>query len=165
MENQPNDTVRFVDFVRERETIRKKKEAGKSWPWTADPVLQKYYFCNVRREHDRTTKWIATNWRDPNAGDIDCWFAMAVARFVNWPPTLINLGYPVPWHPDHFLEVMAERKRRGEKLEGDAYMIRANPKAPGQPKAVYITDHVLTPLWNARKLLRPLKGDTLRDWH
>jgi hypothetical protein len=161
----PDDITRFVDFIVEREAIRKRKEAGKSWPYTDDPILREYRFCNIHREQDRTTKWIATNWRKPHADDPNLWFAMAVARFVNWPPTLTELGFPVPWQPDQFLDVMEKRKRRGQKLEGDAYMIRANPKAPGQPKAIYIATSVLTPLWKAHESLRPRKGDTLRDWH
>jgi hypothetical protein len=161
----PNHVDALLAFVSEREAIRRRRAAGELWPWTDHPVLREFYFCNVRREQDRTSKWIATNWRDPHADDPDVWFAMAVARFVNWPPTLTELGFPVPWQPDQFLDVMEKRKRRGQKLEGDAYRIRANPKAPGQPKAIYIAGSVLTPLWKARGSLRPRRDDTLRGWH
>ena len=43
---------------------------------------------------DRTTRWIADNWRTPHVDDPDVWFAMVIARFVNWPDTLAALGYP-----------------------------------------------------------------------
>jgi hypothetical protein len=34
-----------------------------------------------------------------------------VARFINWPDTLAEIGYPVPWNlnREHFLAVMAVR--------------------------------------------------------
>lgn len=43
-------------FVRTRELIRIRKEAGDPSPWCDDPILQTYHFHNVRREDDRTTR-------------------------------------------------------------------------------------------------------------
>lgn len=55
----------YFAFVREREAIRIKKEAGHKPPWTDDLVLQQFRFCNVWREDDRTTRWFAKHLRDP----------------------------------------------------------------------------------------------------
>jgi hypothetical protein len=46
----------FCWFIRERESIRKNKELGMPWPWTADPILQRYKFCNIWRQDDTTTQ-------------------------------------------------------------------------------------------------------------
>lgn len=46
----------FIHFIEERESIRKKKEAGEPRPWTEDLFLQKYLFTNVWRQDDKTTK-------------------------------------------------------------------------------------------------------------
>jgi hypothetical protein len=54
---------RLVNFVIEREAIRLKKEGGKRPPWTHDEILRDGYFCNVRREDDKVTRWIAKHWR------------------------------------------------------------------------------------------------------
>ena len=56
----------FYEFMKARENIRLVKEAGAPWPWTGDPILQEYKFTNVKREHDRTTKWMRENWTKPH---------------------------------------------------------------------------------------------------
>ncbi len=81
-------------WITERESIRRRREAGEPAPWTSDPVLRDYRFCNVRRENDAVTRHIAARWRAPHADDPHLWFAMAVARFINWPDTLDELGFP-----------------------------------------------------------------------
>ena len=48
----------FVYFIHERESIRLRKESGLHQPWTVDPILNDYYFCNINREDDKTTKYI-----------------------------------------------------------------------------------------------------------
>src|SRR5215813_2551463 len=88
---------RLFAFAQERYNIFLRRNAGEKPPWTKDPVLRDYRFCNVYREDDRVTIWIRENWREPHADDPDLWFAMAVARLVNWPDSLAALGYPVPW--------------------------------------------------------------------
>jgi hypothetical protein len=107
--NIRNNVDRLLTFVAERETIRIKRAENSPWPWTTDPILQTYSFCNVRREDDKTTKWIARNFREPHAGEPDLWFATVVARLVNLIGTLAALGFPVPWDPNWFLDVMAAR--------------------------------------------------------
>ena len=156
---------RLVAWIAEREAIRLRRAAGESPPWSGDEIFQSWSFTNVRREDDRVTKWIWETWREPHADDPDLWFAMVVARFVNEPATLAEIGYPVPWDPQHFLAVMKERKARGEKLyRDDAYMIRADNR-PGRPKPLDQVEDVFEPLWRDRKELRPRKGETLASYH
>ncbi len=156
---------RFGAFIAEREAIRISRSLGDPWPWTDDEWLRRYRHCNIRREDDSVTIWLRDHWREPHADDVDVWFALAVARLVNDPATLKEVGYSVPWRREHFLEVIAARQRRGESVERRAYRIRANPKAPGTPKAVYIANDVLTPMWAARQRLRPRRRDTLDAFH
>ena len=56
---------RFLYWIKERESIRKKKEAGNPKPWTDDPILQNYRFCNVRRMDDTVSQWLLKNWYEP----------------------------------------------------------------------------------------------------
>jgi hypothetical protein len=153
--------ARLVDFIVERESIRRKKEGGARPPYTRDQILRDAYFTNIHREDDKVTRWISQHWREPHAADPDLWFAMTVARFVNWTLTLAEIGYPVPWKPEHFLAVMARRKARGETVYGGAYMIRADNTNPGTPTAEYQVRSVFNPLWRDRERLRPRRGDTL----
>ena len=49
----------FFNYMKERHSIWYKKEAIKQpAPWTSDPILQKYNFCNVERELDKGTKHV-----------------------------------------------------------------------------------------------------------
>lgn len=54
----------FFGFVRERQRIMLLRKSGAAPPWTEDEVLQKYRFCNVFREDDKTTVWFRENIRD-----------------------------------------------------------------------------------------------------
>ncbi len=155
-------TRELFDFVVERHMVHRRKKAGKPKPWTDDPVLQEYRFCNVYRELDTVTKWIAENWRKPHEDGMDVWFAMVVARFVNWPDTLAEIGYPVPWNPDRFIEAVDGRMRREEKAWTGAYMIRAQPGYPGT-KAEYLAKEVFAPLWEDRRKLRIVQHGTLAE--
>ena len=144
------------------EQIRVLRESGAPSPWSDDPVLRDWSFCNVRREDDRVTQWVTQNWREPHKDDPDLWFAMAVARFVNWPDTLQELGYPVPWDKEHFVLVLQTRAARGEKMFSEAYKISNSGKSV--PKVGHVAG-VLDRLWQARKALRPKCGQRLAEYH
>lgn len=49
----------LYNFITERYNIHLKKDVLKQDPpWTKDDVLSQYRFTNVRREHDKETKWL-----------------------------------------------------------------------------------------------------------
>lgn len=114
----------------EREWVRIHKEAYKRRPWSADPIFQQTYFCNVRREDDRVTKWIRENWdmEERNVTVHHHLLAMALARFVNKPSTLEILSYPKNgWtmpYASHWNIVMSNV----EKPWGGAYIVSTNGK-------------------------------------
>ena len=80
----------FVPWAVEREKIRERRETGEPGPWTIDPILQKYRFCNVCREDDKTTRWIKKHVRDPlaDAMPIILLQSVALARLTNRLSTL-----------------------------------------------------------------------------
>ena len=45
-------------FASERQQIFEKRLAGQPAPWTDDPILQKYKFCNVFRATDRVSQYM-----------------------------------------------------------------------------------------------------------
>jgi hypothetical protein len=141
----------LFDFIKERHAIYTRRQQGIKKPWTYDHILQNYRFCNVYRELDTVTQWIAKNWRDPNTNDNNVWFAMAVARLVNWPDTMEALGYPVPWNPKHFITTLAGLKMAGAKVFTGAYMIPADARYTS--KAESIATAVLTPMWEKRNYI------------
>lgn len=54
----------FFSYARARHAIYLARQSGQDGPWTDDPILQRYRFCNVFRELDRTTIWFRENVRD-----------------------------------------------------------------------------------------------------
>lgn len=155
----------FFAFVSERHKIYRYREVlHQPKPWTDDPILRRYRFCNVYRELDRVTEWIRENWRDPHRRDPDLWFALTVARFLNLPASLKAIGYPVPFEKTAFKRVLRRRKESGEVIFNGAYMIHADAVETGL-KTDYLADFVFTPMWKDRESLRPRKTDSLRDFY
>jgi P4 family phage/plasmid primase-like protien len=151
---------RLFAFACERHRIYLKRQAGEPKPWTNDPILQTYRFCNIYRELDAVTSWIREYWREPHADDPDLWFAMTIARLTNKVATFERLGYSVPWDRERFLEVMATTETTPY---GAAYMIPAG--APSVPKPVHQADQIFDPLWAGRERLRPRTGDMLESFY
>jgi alpha-glutamyl/putrescinyl thymine pyrophosphorylase clade 1 len=147
----------FFRFINERHRIYLRKQASKDWPWSKNPILQTFKFTNVFRELDMTTTWLRVRWRDPYADHPDLWFAMAVARTINWPDTLEEIGFPDPWNPDRVAKVIADRMARGEKVFSDAYQGAVSRKK-GQPRGDYVVERLdklfqsKPPLHNAKTL-------------
>ena len=87
---------------------------------------------------------------------------MAVARFTNWPDTMAELGYPVPWKREYFIAMLQDRAARGEKVFNEAYNITNGGQSV--PKAQHVAS-VLDKLWAARNTLRPRPDERLAEWH
>lgn len=118
---------------------QKKEEQNQKPPWTTDPYLSQYRYCNVHRENDRVTRWIAKHWREPNADDPNLWHGMLVARMINWPPTLEYIGYPSrDWFAARVLNQLEAWRDSGNKVFTGAYTISTN----GVPmdKLQYVVD-------------------------
>lgn len=157
---------RLVAFIVAREEVRRRREAGEPRPWTTDPILQRYRFCNVHREDDRVTTWIRSNWREPYSSYKDLWHLMVLARWINEPGTLRqyqerNKRFPY-WSRKTLYEVHRLRKGMGARFYNPAYMITT--AGTRQDKLDYICDK-LDMLWLRRKSMRPRGEDTLNSWH
>lgn len=120
-------------------------------PWTGDPILQTYRFCNVRRRDDRVSRWLIEHMLLSHAVHDTFTFVqwVSLGRWVNWPPTLeaiFDAGYVKP----HSIDLPAagklidSRQRSGDKVWTGAYMIRA-PKN-GMPKGQFICENVVAGL-------------------
>lgn len=120
-----SDPIHILAYwVRERNLITKLKDAGKTPPYTDDPILRSYRFCSVHREDDRVTRWIARHWRSKSDGYT--WHAMIVARFLNWTPTLEYCGYPEPWGTDRFATKLLQLEREKQRIFTSAYIVSTN---------------------------------------
>jgi hypothetical protein len=155
----------LAKFMIARDTARQNKEADQPKPWTKDPILQTFRFCNVHREDDAVTRWLRKNWYagSPFAGSEDIWFAAVVARLLNLPDSLMAVRTAVlPWKPAAFQRALHHRKAQGAKNFNAAYIVSTNGVA--MDKVEYLVKRVLGPLWADRKKLRPRSG-TLAEYH
>lgn len=149
----------FFALLRKRYQVFINKEAKLPKPWTDDPILLDYRFCNVFREDDTVTIWIRENWREPYFDHPKLWFAMCVARQINHPETLAELTDLVfsdkDWWDDGLWRIatdrMEARMARGEKVYTGAYMIRGPVFESDRvkSKAEHTCKNVLAPVWIA----------------
>lgn len=156
-------------WITERERIRIRKEQGLPQPWTKDPILGKYRFCNVDRNDDAVTRWVFANWLNPHSGDANLWFAMVVARLLNLPFSLeyaqgavFNRKGKVDWRADMFVSTLHYIRDNGNKIFNAAYIVSTNGRT--MEKVDYLAEMVLTPLWERRKLAPAAMG-SLEEFH
>lgn len=169
-------------WVREREATRIRKDSGAPAPWTDDPIIAKFRFCNVRREDDRVTVWIREHIREPFADHPNLWFMLAISRWINWPDTMaeaLAAGYgawpdDVRFTTERLAAILHRREARKDKVFTGAYTINA-PSTKGASKIDYVANTVLGAPWKYREYFERLfaggpfagevKPPTLREVH
>lgn len=138
----------FLTFIHERERIRCKKELGLPRPWTNDPILEQYRFCNVNREHDKVTRWIDANIRDRFHSSPHLWFTLIIARLINQPSSLdriyrgSSLGV---WNKVRFLRD-TDPDTQPKPIFNAAYIVSTNGMK--KQKNRYVAEDVLDPIWS-----------------
>lgn len=150
-------------WITERNQVLANKKSGKPKPWSSDPIFQTYRFCNVDREDDTVTKWIHQHMRLPYRDDPYLWFNLALARFINLPECLNELGYFKEWKPERFLRVMDRREKLNLRRFNGAYIISGAGITPGKSKHSHLSDKVFTPLWK-RRHEAPIDSYLCKSW-
>jgi len=128
-----NPREQFLHFIREREKARISKELLGKPPYSCDAVIAIYKFCNINREHDTVTKWIADNVRGTCYSPQELVINMLICRIFNEPKTLIHL-LPYTNMKDLALAVFTHKKT-GAKLFRGAYMMPSHSTQGGQVSA------------------------------
>ena len=59
-------------------------------PWTDNPVIQEYRFTNVRREHDKETRWVIENVCNAQMTEANKWLNIILFRMINKSETCKN---------------------------------------------------------------------------
>lgn len=172
-----NKLAEFNGFMQERHNIYLKRKRDLPPPWTDDPVLREFRFCNVYRELDTVTIWIRENIREPFAEHPHLWFMLAIARRINLPATLEELmadkwawpttlaGKKTRWSPERMIELLDARTARGEQVYTGAYMItaRVGKEHTGVTKSRCTAIDNLLPLWQKAADIEPKLHGTLED--
>ncbi len=145
----------FFQFCRDREFVRINKESGKPKPWTDDPILRDFYFCNIFREDDKVTRWFRREIREPLRDNHRVAMATVVFRWFNLISTgelIRNLLREDPYDLEHIEAVLRPIQARGDKLYTGAFMINS---APGVDK--------LTSLLECMKEAKPIASALATD--
>jgi hypothetical protein len=171
LKNKDHST-KLAAFMRARHSIYLSRKAGVSYPWTTDPILSAYRFCNVYRELDVVTIWVRENIREPYAEHPQLAFLLGLARQINHPETLAEIfaeANPAKrWDPERVRRVMNARAARGEKVYTGAYMLYGGNNASlgtERDKPNFTTKIVLDPLYRARKVTDAAAAKSMEAAH
>lgn len=156
-------TADVVKFIKAREKERLRKLGRARGP--GDEIIQKYRFCNVRRNDDRVTLWIQEEFFARWRHEPDLWFALVVARLFNFPDSLEEIMDTVlPFKPELMRKKLHFRRDRGLKNFNAAYIVSTNGRS--MDKVDYLVRMVLQPLWAIRhNITVALRGATLAEAH
>lgn len=124
----------LIGWMFEREAIRKRKLQGLPWPWTSDPLLRDFRWCNVRRLDDRVSQELFEVWYRPEADDRTLFASVLLGRLINWPQALVESTRGQPFQISDLPLVCSnlnERADRGDKVFTGAYIV---PGVPGFKK-------------------------------
>lgn len=127
-------------WIRERYRILTKKQSNTPKPWSEDRVFQTTYFCNVRREDDKVTKWIR-DFYSPHVDHPFFEYNIILSRFLNRPETLKQMGFLEFHSPDPVLKFLEDIASEGQQVWGGAYLITTHGMK--MPKATYLARNVL----------------------
>lgn len=127
----------YWKFAAERNAIFEKRLRGEPRPWTTDPILQTYKFCNTFRAVDRVSQYgieFVSNWSEKNPHgyeDIDHLLQIVAFRLFNRSETWGGLVAfnAVPTRQNvrdgRLLRALEQVKKRDGKLFGNAFIICA----------------------------------------
>lgn len=124
----------YWHFASERQLAFMRRVAGESQPWTVDPILQAYKFCNVYRAADRVSQYMIRGvcYHDESCNPEDRLFQITAFRtfskietwrsvraFLGHYPTLDDLG------DGSFTEALNHAKAENGGLYTDAFILCA----------------------------------------
>lgn len=118
----------FVYWVNARYDIYCRKNEEKPKPWSEDPIFQRVYFTNIKREWDKTTKYIRNYWIGPLhlLDTPDRWNLvpyLVFARLINRPVTLGHFATFPKGFPSTWTDYLKELRNGGDQIFSGAYLI------------------------------------------
>lgn len=87
-------------FAARRQAAFQRRVSGQPLPWSDDPIIQQYKFCNVYRAADRVSQYLIRNvaYREPPDDPADRLFQIVAFRTFSkvetWEGVLQRLGHP-----------------------------------------------------------------------
>jgi hypothetical protein len=117
----------FFWLARERQVMKRKREALLPPPWTDDYVLANFRFCNVHRREDKVSKWIIENIYEPLGHDPKVFMSAYVARWFNKIETLDLIKDEMlgDFDLEKMHEILHPVFSQGNPIFGSAYIIQS----------------------------------------
>lgn len=110
----------LIYWVTERYEMKRRRDrqSQPTWRhgWSDDPTMGLTRWCNVHREDDKVTKWLAEHWRP---GHHQVW-EMVLARMINYIPSLIRIKIEGLENASAALHYL---RQEGHKIFTSAYTI------------------------------------------
>lgn len=166
------NTQRLAYWIGERYAIHIRREEGLTAPWSLDPSMGTVRYCNVMREDDKVTRWMAEHWR-PKYHAV---WQIVLARMLNYIPTLEALLPGLEWGVKNdqlgtLKMLLKDRRKEGLKVFTAAYTISTCGKS--MDKVDYVMDWVVRSVQEIEEryalvshaLPHPFFGDTLAATH
>jgi hypothetical protein len=149
----------FFYHINERHRIYQKRFVeGLPPPWTKDLILRKWFFTNVKRELDRTTRHLREKYYNPQASRpaeeilMNC----GIFRYFCHIDYIDDIGWQYEWKPDHLIEVARRRSKEGLKNFTNAFVITNN--GIKKPKEEVVVEYFLADyVEKIPKLLKAIK--------
>lgn len=121
-------------FAYERQNIFIKKKNGESAPWTKDPILQEYKFCNSYRVNDRVSQYLLKNviYNGKKYNNEDILFRILLFKLFNkestWELLLSNFNDITlkNFNINKYSTILENSISKGIKIYNDAYISCAN---------------------------------------
>lgn len=124
----PEKLQQFYDFICERQNVWYNRHVKKKdSPWTEDPILQKYRFCNAYRELDGGTTYIIDRVLNQDFSDEKKFLNVVAYRFFNIRGLFENVFPdvldPETYHWKTYEPILDEYRKSGKSIFSDAYLI------------------------------------------
>lgn len=130
-------------FIDERITIWEKKVSGKSEPFTEDPILSTYRFCNILRELDKQTLYFHTL-LNPLRDNFPLWLLnMFYCRMVARPETIEYAGL-LSFNNEENHKVFEKLSNSPRPRYGTPYVFPVSTimKSKTPTRELFITKHI-----------------------
>jgi hypothetical protein len=160
--NVPKTAVKKLwAYISARESLRLQKAAGAPYPWSPDPILTRFKFTNVKREHDRTTihfmNIYARHTKTPPATAL---FNCTMYRYFGTMAFANEVGWLDGYDRKAITGAARRLKARGVKVFTGAYIV--TNAGLSQPKEVTVADY-LKGMWKqAMTIVEAIEGT--RTW-
>ena len=123
--------LHLYNFITRRYKIHLRKDVLKqSQPWTKDPVLLEFRFTNVRREHDRETKWLIKH--------------ITSNPDVSYEDKLLNCILFRLFNKHETSEIISQPIRFNTRYDPELYRPLFEARAQTDPKYIFFTGAFIT---------------------